>query len=237
MKDYTSPLNVEYTEKYDDNPRTELLQLITDIPERVFEIGCGAGATGLALKQKHKDMEFIGLELDEKAAQIAQSRLDKVFVANIENADLDIFGLKKEYFDLIICADVLEHLYDPWKTLFILRKYLKPDGKILASFPNIQNINIIVNLVKGDWTYTKHGILDATHLRFFTLNEIVKMFSGTGYKITQCVSARHPELERDDWPINMDFEKIVLKNVTRDEAFRLYVFQYYLMAQKIIHEK
>ncbi len=234
MNNYISPLKADYRSKYDDTPRIDLLNLIAETPERVLEIGCGAGATGLAFKQKFRDIEFIGLEPEEKAAQIAQTRLDKVIVSDIEKVQLDSLGLMKEYFDLIICADVLEHLYDPWKTIFTLRDYLKPDGKMLASIPNIQNIDIINNLLGGHWTYSKYGLLDATHIRFFTLNEIIKMFSGTGYKMIQCSHATQSELERiKKWPADIDFGKIVLKNVTRDEASKLFVFQYFVIAQKI----
>ncbi|MBT6046552.1 MAG: class I SAM-dependent methyltransferase [Candidatus Scalindua sp.] len=233
MNNYISPLKTDYSSKYDDTPRMDLLNLITEVPERVFEIGCGAGATGKAFKQKFKDIEFIGLEPEEKAAEIAQTRLDKVIRSDIEKVRLDSLGLIKEYFDLIICADVLEHLYDPWKTIFTLRDYLKPNGSMLASIPNIQNIDIINKLVDGHWTYSKYGLLDATHIRFFTLNEITKMFTGTGFKIIQCSHAKQSELDRiKEWPTDIDFGKIVLKNVTREEASKLFVFQYFIIAQK-----
>ncbi|MDR4499747.1 MAG: class I SAM-dependent methyltransferase [Candidatus Scalindua sp.] len=234
MKEYSSPLKIDYDSKYDDRPRTELLQMVTETPQRVFEIGCGSGATGYALKQKFQGLEFTGLEPDEKAARIAENRLDKIIVSDIEKVHLEAYGIKKEYFDLIICADVLEHLYDPWKTLFILRDYLKPHGKILASIPNTQYINLIINLLNGHWTYEKHGLLDATHLRFFTLNEIKKMFTGSGYKIVRCSFAEQPRLENIQWPADLDFGKIVLKNITREEATRLFVIQYFIIAQKVV---
>lgn len=234
MKDYISPLKTDYGSKYDDTPRTELLQLITEVPQRVFEIGCGSGATGLVLKQKFQGLEFVGLEPEEKVAQIAHTRLDKVIVSDIEKVELDTLGLKKGYFDIIICADVLEHLYDPWKTLFAVRDYLKPDGRVLASIPNIQHIDIINNLLKGNWTYSKYGLLDATHIRFFTLNEIVKMFSGTGYNVIHCSGVTNPKSKSDKWP--NDFGEFVLKNVTREEASRFSVLQYLIIAQKVISE-
>lgn len=234
MKDYLSPLKTDHGAKYDDKPRTELIDLITETPQRVLEIGCGAGATGLALKQKFQDIEYVGVEPDEGAAKIAQTRLDRVIFSDIEKVQLDTFGLTKEYFDLIICADVLEHLYDPWKILFALRNNLVPDGRILASIPNIQHISIINNLLNGNWTYSKYGLLDATHIRFFTLSEITKMFSDTGYKMIQLSHAVQPEVEGvKKWPTDLDFGKVVLKNVTKDEASRLFVFQYFIIAQKI----
>ncbi len=234
MQNYISPLKTDYGSKYDDNPRTELIDLITEPPHRVLEIGCGAGATGLALKQKFPDIEYVGVEPDEGAAKIAQTRLDRVIFSDIEKVQLDTFGFTKEYFDLIICADVLEHLYDPWKILFALRNNLVSDGRILVSIPNIQHISIVNNLLNGNWTYSKYGLLDATHIRFFTLSEIIKMFSGTGYKMVQCSHTTQPEIENvKKWPADLDFGKVVIKNVSRDEAAKLFVFQYFIIAQKI----
>ncbi len=234
MQNYISPLKTDYVFKYDDNPRTELIDLITEPPHRVLEIGCGAGATGLALKQKFQDIEYVGVEPDEGAAKIAETRLDRVISSDIEKIQLGTFGLTKEYFDLIICADVLEHLYDPWKILFALRNNLVPDGRVLVSIPNIQHISIINNLLNGNWTYSKYGLLDATHIRFFTLSEIIKMFSGTGYKMVQCSHTTQPEIENvKKWPADLDFGKVVIKNVSRDEAAKFFVFQYFIIAQKI----
>jgi 2-polyprenyl-3-methyl-5-hydroxy-6-metoxy-1,4-benzoquinol methylase len=234
MKDYFSPLKIEYDIKYDDKPRTELMEMITENPQRVFEIGCGTGATGYALKQKFQNIEFVGLEPDEKAAQIAKNRLDRIIVSDVEKEHLDTWGLKKEHFDLIICADVLEHLHDPWKTLFMLRNYLKPEGKIIASIPNIQYIKIIINLLNGHWSYQKNGLLDATHLRFFTLHEIKKMFRGSGYRIVRCSFAKQPKLDEIQWPTDLNFGKIVLKNITKEEATRLFTVQYFVVAQKSV---
>lgn len=233
MEDYTSPLKTEYSAKYDDNPRKDLIKVITGSPEIIFEIGCGSGATGAVLKQKFKNLQYFGLEFVEEAAYVAQTRLDKVIIGNIEKINLDDYGLPKGNIDIIICADVLEHLYDPWKTLFILKDYLKPNGKIVASIPNIQNIDIILKLLSGNWTYTKYGLLDATHIRFFTLNEIAKLFTNTGYKISDTIPILNKQIEGNKWPKDLEFEKITLKQITELEAIKLCTFQYIIVAQKI----
>lgn len=231
MKDYTSPLKTGYKDKYNDKPRTDIIDLITESPEYVFEIGCGSGATGAALKQKFPDIKYIGLESEEQAAQVAQTRLDRVIVADIEKANLEDYGVVKSHFDLLICADVLEHLYDPWKTLFVLRGYLKKNGKLIASIPNTQNISLILNLLTGNWTYEKYGLLDATHIRFFTLNEIARLFSGTGYKVIHVIPKLNFKLEDEGWPSDIDLGRVLLKNVTKEEALRLFTFQYLIIAQ------
>ena len=232
MINYDSPLKSECIAEYGDDPRTELIDLIKEAPEQILEIGCSSGATGMAIKQKFPDVKYIGIDTDKESAENAQTRLDKVIIADIEKVQLNTLGFKKECFDLIICADILEHLFDPWKMLYDLREYLTPDGKIFTSIPNVQYINQIINLLHGKWKYEDHGLLDATHIRFFTLHEIVKMFNGTDYDITHCSGVTNPKMDSDTWPNDFDFGKFVLKNVTKEEAFTFSVLQYLIIAQK-----
>jgi len=235
MSDYFSPLRQEdHLAKYGDNPRTDLLALLQEAPRRVLDIGCGSGAFGVLVKQKFPGVHYVGVELDESAAALARPRLDKVIVADVERTSLEQFDIAKASFDLLVCADVLEHLYDPWKALHALSEHLAPGGKVLASFPNIQNISVIAGLVAGNWTYARFGLLDATHIRFFTLNEIVKLFSGTGFSILQCVATVQDNsvLSQGEWPRDLDFGRLVLKNVTKEEAQRLFTFQYLVLARK-----
>ncbi len=232
MIDYESPLKSGCID-YGDRPRTELIDLIQESPEQILEIGCSSGATGMAIKQKFPDVKYIGMDSNKELAEIAQTRLDRVIVSDIDKVQLDTFGIKKECIDLIICADVLEHLYDPWKILFDLRDYLTPDGKILTSIPNVQYINNIINLLHGVWKYDENGgLLDASHIRFFTMNEIVKMFNGTGYNIMHVSGATNSKMYSDTWPNDFDLGKFVIKNVTREEAFKFSVLQYLIIAQK-----
>ncbi len=232
MNDYSSPLKTVHAAKYDDKPRDDLIELIKDNPRRALEIGCGTGATGWAIKQKFLNTEYIGVELDQKAAQIAKKRLDKVIIGNIEKIDIESSGIQKEYFDLIICADVLEHLYDPWKALFDLRSCLAPGGIMLASIPNVQNIRLILYLIEGHWTYKDCGIQDATHIRFFSLKEIMKMFTGSGYEVIDFKPILMYKLEDGAWPRDIELGRVALKNVTKDEALTLFAGQYLLTATK-----
>jgi O-antigen biosynthesis protein len=229
MDDYYSPLKIDYDVKYDDKPRLDLIQLLSETPGSVLEIGCGAGATGMAIKQKYPDTLYIGMELEGSAVAIAKTRLDRVIEADIEKTDPGQLGIERESLNLVICADVLEHLYDPWKVLDIVRHYLKPGGKIIASIPNVQNISLIFNLIQGNWTYEKYGLLDATHIRFFTLNEIFKLFRGTGYNVTHCATVLQSSLE-GIWPRDLEVGRVIIRNVSREEATRLFTFQYLVTA-------
>lgn len=232
MSDYYSPLKAKHNIKYDDFPRTDISDLITWGPEAILEIGCSTGATGRLLKQKFPDMIYTGLEMDERAAAIAATRLDRVITSDIERLDSGSSGLQKESFDIAIFADVLEHLYDPWKALHTVRDYLKPNGRVIASIPNIQNIHIVLHLLKGNWSYAKHGPLDATHIRFFTFEEIERLFAGTRYSIVYCFNKVNPALEDQGWPRDLDFGDVLLKNVTFQDAVKLYTVQFLIVAQK-----
>ena len=233
MKPYYSPLNFDHQDKYDDKPRMDLMDLIPESCDHILEIGCGTGATGSVIKGKNPDLTYVGLEIDEQAARIAGTRLNKVLTVDIEKVHPDQLNFEKESFDLIIAADVLEHLYDPWRVMHFLRGFLKKNGKALLSFPNTQNINLIANLVQGNWTYEKYGLLDATHIRFFTWNEIEKLLQGTGYRILRTVSQLQAALDGQPYPLEITISNLVLKNVTREEAQKLFTFQYLVLAEKV----
>ena len=147
--------------------------------KRVLDVGCAAGELGHALKLTGA-LEVVGIERSTEAARLAESRLDQVIVSDVES-----FGLPLEdaSFDRIIFADILEHTIDPWAVLASYGRYLKSDGLIIASIPNIRFYAVIARLIFNRWGYSESGILDSTHLRFFTLPTIKEMFERAGYRI------------------------------------------------------
>lgn len=159
-----------------------LLAQIRGTPSAVLDIGCGEGLLGEDIKRAFK-CRVEGIEYVAQAAQKARSRLDRVMAGNIEEMDLSSF-LDEKCFDYIIFGDVLEHLIDPWKILHRVRPYLKDDGVILTSIPNVGHISILLNLLGGRWPYEDAGLLDKTHLRFFTAKEIPSLFQSSGYRVT-----------------------------------------------------
>ncbi|KAF6621129.1 GT2 family glycosyltransferase [Paenibacillus jamilae] len=165
---------------YSQHKRDILINLIeADASSQitVLEVGCACGGTLLGIKNKFKNSLLYGIELNENSASIASLVAD-VIPHNVENGDLPY---PPKSFDYIIFGDVLEHLYDPWKTLGNMRQFLKPDGKILASIPNIMHYSVINELLDGKWKYADAGILDRTHVRFFTLASIQEMFINSGF--------------------------------------------------------
>lgn len=148
---------------------------------RALDVGCSTGYLGEALMQR-RDARVWGIELDESDAETARERgFEKVFVA-----DLDTFAwenLEGNEFDAIVFADVLEHLKRPGDAIRGAAKYLAPDGLILASIPNIAHLSIRVELMEGGFTYEKLGLMDDTHLKYFTKKTIHEMFEAAGLHI------------------------------------------------------
>lgn len=143
----------------------------------VLEIGCACGATLLKIKNLYKKANIYGIELNENSAAIAKS-FANVKSLNIENCSMPY---EENFFDYIIFADVLERLYNPEIVLKNIKKFLKEDGKIIASIPNVMHYTVIRKLLNGNWTYENSGILNKTNIRFFTLYEINNMFTKAGY--------------------------------------------------------
>lgn len=171
----------------------ELMDKSTDDEINVLEIGCASGGTLLKIKNLFKNARLYGVELNSSAAEDAKSFAD-IKIGNIETQDIEY---PEEFFDYIILADVLEHLQDPWGVLKKLTEFAKPDGKILASVPNVMHFSVIKSLLNGHWTYEDAGILDRTHLRFFTLNEIAKMFAEAGCTNMEVSAVSLPQSEED----------------------------------------
>jgi 2-polyprenyl-3-methyl-5-hydroxy-6-metoxy-1,4-benzoquinol methylase len=164
--------------------RDDLIPLIPPKGKRILEVGCAGGMTGKALKGKGFE-EIVGIEVNEEVAKSGKGYYDKVIIGDVEKVILP-FG--KEYFDCILYGDVLEHLVDPWQVLKKHHAFLKKGGTIICSIPNIRHYRILKKLVfKGRWEYKGDGILDRTHLRFFTLDSIRTMFQETGFEIKSLI--------------------------------------------------
>lgn len=179
-RDFQNPQDARYDEGgYFRSPRLELVPHIPPQARRLLDVGCAAGEFGKTLKSI-RDIEVIGVELDPQAAEMARRHLDQVITGNIETLTLPF---PDGYFDCITCADVLEHLVDPWNTLLKLKRLLAPEGTFVISLPNVSFFEILFACVQGFWTYTDHGILDRTHLRFFTPLEAQRMMENAELEV------------------------------------------------------
>lgn len=168
--------------------RPDLVELVPPQAKKVLDVGCAAGMMGAALKERGVE-EVVGIEINTVAAREAATRLDRVLVGDVEELDLPY---PEKYFDAIVMGDVLEHLRDPWAVLNRLQSYLAEEGTVIASIPNVANASVIAGLLNGKWQYADAGILDRTHLRFFTLDGIREMFTNAGFRIVSLNRVREP---------------------------------------------
>jgi SAM-dependent methyltransferase len=155
--------------------RPEVAALVPPDCRRVLEVGCGEGRLGALLKRR--GCRVAGLELVPEAAERARERLDEVATADVE---ADGFPFSPGSFDAVIFADVLEHLVDPWRVLREAAALLVPGGAVVASIPNVQNLDVVRRLLTGRFEYRERGILDRGHLRFFTLHSTRGLFAQAG---------------------------------------------------------
>ncbi len=170
------------SDDYFSAARKEILSLMPTFSDRVLEIGCGSGQTLQLIKHLKLCKYTVGIELFEQAAKNANARVDRVYQLDIEKegAPIDL-----GQFDLILILDVLEHLVDPWTVLNRIKSnHLKADGKIIISLPNVRHVtSTLPLLINGEFEYKERGILDKTHLRFFTRKSGEKMLEQAGLKI------------------------------------------------------
>ncbi len=160
--------------------RPEMVPFVPISAKRVLDIGCGEGGFGRALKEQ-RNAEVWGIELVASAAEIARERLDRVLTGEVLSL---IQELPDGHFDCITCNDVLEHLVDPFQVLVQIKRLLAPGGSVVCSIPNIRYFRYFFNfVVKGEWRYEEAGIMDKTHLRFFTKKSIREMFESLGYRV------------------------------------------------------
>jgi SAM-dependent methyltransferase len=174
-------LSFNKPDNYFSFPRRDLLTLFPKGKiSSVLEIGCGTGETGQILRQEYGVQYIVGVDVETTSIELARERLDNAICADIEKAELPF---AKESFELILLADIIEHLVNPWNVLKMLREYLSSNGLVLISIPNIQHWRNIVNLILGRWEYSGSGMMDVTHLRFFTRKSIKNLLHCAGFEI------------------------------------------------------
>ena len=167
--------------------RPEVRALIPQGAERVLDVGCAGGGLGRAIKQAKPTVVVDGVEVVERAARHADEHLDQVFTGPVEQV---VPRLEDGRYDAVVFADVLEHLVDPGVVLDAIKPKLSDDGVLVISLPNVRHWSVVGPLLEGRFTYEDAGILDRTHLRFFTRASIQDLFAAHGYDIVEMKQVR-----------------------------------------------
>ncbi|MBU2844710.1 glycosyltransferase [Acidithiobacillus ferriphilus] len=175
----------DHFEEYHNHPRPELVHAFFRSPGLVLDVGCGGGATGKLIKEKWPDARVIGMDIDPDSLNRARQLLDAVVTSAKDPtlSDLSSAGIKTASIDTLILADILEHLENPWKFLRWIRPMLTHDAQVIVSLPNVRNLGVMRQVCAGDWPYADSGLLDITHLRFFTKKTAADMLQACGYEV------------------------------------------------------
>lgn len=147
----------------------------------ILDVGCGRGWLAQELRRCFPQAVLTGIEINHQACQEAQRTLDSLYEGSVETFLAE--SPPQTQYDYILLTDVLEHLTNPWTVLTQLKEILKPTGRLAVSLPNIGHYSILLGLFHGRWPYADTGLLDRTHLRFFTMQEARQMFTDTGYHV------------------------------------------------------
>ena len=164
---------------------------VDDLPPapqaRLIEIGCGNGDTAAYALATGKCGWAAGVELCAEPAAEARTRLHEVVTADVETVALPF---AEDDFDVLILSEVLEHLRDPGRVLTQLRRHLKPGALVLSGSPNVAHHSVVRMIVAGYWTLTPTGIMDATHLRWFTPLSYRRLFEDAGYVVDRVIPSQ-----------------------------------------------
>jgi 2-polyprenyl-3-methyl-5-hydroxy-6-metoxy-1,4-benzoquinol methylase len=196
--------------------------MVADLPNHpnaaILELGCGDGSTAALVRAANKAATYVGIELDAAAAARARCHATDVIIGDIASLDL---SAHIERYDALIASEVLEHLVDPWAALAKLTACLKPGGLVLASSPNLAHWRVIGGLLRGNFSHTETGVMDRSHLRWFTPTSYAALFASAGLAI-EAVRPITPPAPRTKW----------LNRLTRNRSSHLFMTQIYVIARK-----
>ncbi len=217
-----------------------LLEVLAHSPRTLLDIGCSSGLLGHAVKAKNPACRTIGIEPNEATAKLASKNLDQVLCGKFEDFNLEAEGIAPGSVDTVVAADVLEHMYDPWHVMTGLKPYLSKDAQIILSIPNTRNLRLLKDLVDdGKWSYAERGLLDVTHIRFFTLREINDFLAQTGYRLDHVNYFLDPGFEQlysqnqNKPEINIKIGRMSLEKLSPKELAELCTWQFFIRASPV----
>lgn len=168
-----------------DGYNPDLLNMIPLTAKNIIEIGCSSGALAREFKKRVDNVNWVGVEIDPNYAEIAKKYCEETLVQNIDNCDKNFYNHFSDR-DCWVFGDTLEHLKDPWAVLNKIRNIIPQGGVLVSCIPNAQHWSLVIRLAIGNFTYEDSGLLDRTHLRWFTRKTIYELFESQGFCVTDC---------------------------------------------------
>lgn len=179
-----------------DNHNPDLLRLIPSTSRKIIEVGCSSGALAKAFKLNNSNTDWVGVEIDHSYGELAGRYCDRVIVSDIDLWDRTNFEQFSDR-DCWIFGDVLEHLKDPWNVISKIRSVIPHNGSIVVCIPNASHWSLLVRFATGNIRYEDQGLLDKTHLRWFSRITIFELFESNGFKVVDGLSRIFDEPERE----------------------------------------
>ena len=164
---------------YDGGSVIRPADLPSGVGLRVLDVGCGSGRFAETLSQH--GYECYGITISSQEAALAKDRMKRVIVGDAEQ--MSELPFPAGFFDIVIFSDVLEHLREPRRALELIKPYVRPGGSVVASIPNVANLVVRWNLLCGRFTYEPSGILDNTHVRFYTKGTAQELLESAGFMV------------------------------------------------------
>lgn len=217
---------------YYSQPRHEILALVPKSAKKILDLGCGEGVLGEALLKQGAE-KVVGIEINPEVCEAARKRLTDAICGDLESVTLPYAD---GYFDCIIMGDVLEHCREPLKVLKKFSHYLNDCGRIVASIPNVRYWAVVALLASGRWEYQDAGILDRTHLRFFTKKEMEILFKDAELEIT--LMAPNLDHAYNNMPkgrlSGLRFGKMTVDDLSEEDVKEFFAIQYLIRAKKSV---
>ena len=174
----------------------DLLALVPASAKRLIEVGASSGALAREFKSLSPLCHYVGVEVDASYCELAKRHCDESLLLDIEQAD-QAFWQRYADRDCWIFGDTLEHMRDPWRVLSNIRAVMPASASVVACIPNVQHWSMQARLSAGDFRYQDSGLMDKTHIRWFTRQTIIELFSGAGFEVKAMRPRIFNHLQRD----------------------------------------
>lgn len=213
------PQHQNYTRNVVANQEEALSKIVAKVPRGalVLDVGCGSGMMGRFLSENNECV-VDGVDIDPEAVELARPKYRNIAVANLERDSLMAF-FKPSAYDCIVVADVVEHLVHPEQLFEDIKKLLKPEGMLLFSIPNISHISAGLELILGKFGYQNSGLLDSTHVRFYSRQGFVDKLASSGIYVEDIDTVQR-DFDKTEFPGYQHFPQHWVRDIiaSRDDA-------------------